>query len=155
MATKEIGNDCGLSAEAVLASNHKRRRVYDRWYPVFNRYVSQIADRVRGLGGDPALIPPSPTGQLEPSKPVPQPPRPEVRVGYTGKISGLIFDQFGDFEGFILETKEREHKFFSREKHMEELAERVWSEFRITVWSERDQPHRPLTITVCQPPAHF
>ena len=28
MATTEIGNGCGLSTEAVLASNHKRRRVY-------------------------------------------------------------------------------------------------------------------------------
>ncbi len=27
MATNEIGNGCGLSTEAVLASNHKRRRV--------------------------------------------------------------------------------------------------------------------------------
>ena len=27
MATTEIGNGCGLSTEAVLASNHKRRRV--------------------------------------------------------------------------------------------------------------------------------
>jgi hypothetical protein len=27
MATNEIVNGCGLSAEAVLASNHKRRRV--------------------------------------------------------------------------------------------------------------------------------
>jgi hypothetical protein len=129
---------------------------YDRWYPVFSRYVSQIADRVSGLGGDPALIAPSPTGQLPPSEPVHPRPRPEDRVGYTGKIAGLIFDHFGDFEGFILETEEREYKFFSREKDMEELAERVWSErLRITVWSERDQPHRPLTITVRQPPAHF
>ena len=27
MAIYEIGNGCGLSTEAVLASNHKRRRV--------------------------------------------------------------------------------------------------------------------------------
>jgi hypothetical protein len=130
--------------------------LHDRWYPVFNRYVSQIADRVRGLGGDPGQILPSPTGQLQPSEPIPPRPRPEDRVRRTGKISGLIFDHFGDFEGFILETDESEYKFFSREKDMEELAERVWSErLRITVWAERDQPHRPLTITVHQPPAHF
>jgi len=36
---------------------------HDRWYPVFHRYVGEIALRVQGLGGNPALIPPSPTGQ--------------------------------------------------------------------------------------------
>jgi hypothetical protein len=132
--------------------------VQDRWYPVFNRYIGQIADRVRGLGGDPNLITPSPTGEL-PRPPEPIPPRPgrEDRFRYTGKIAALIFDHFGDFEGFILETQHgEEHKFFSCEKDMEELAERVWSErLRISVWSDRDQPQRPLTITVLQPPAHF
>ena len=129
---------------------------HDRWYPVFKRYVDQIADRVRGLGGDPNLIGASPTGQLEPGKAAPPRPRPEERVGHTGKIAGLIFDHFGDFEGFVLETNKREHRFFSREKDMEELAERVWFErLRITVWTERDHPHRPLTITVHQPPAQF
>lgn len=34
----------------------------DRWYPVFQRYVGQIADRVRGFGGDPDQITPSPDG---------------------------------------------------------------------------------------------
>ncbi len=32
MATTEIGNGCGLSTEAVLASNHKRRRVFINQY---------------------------------------------------------------------------------------------------------------------------
>ena len=128
----------------------------DRWYPVFSRYVSQIADRVRGLGGDPNLIMPSPTGQGRPIEPAQPRPRPEDRIGYAGKIAGLIFDHFGDFEGFVLETYEGEHKFFSREKDMEKLVERVWCErLRVTVWAERDQPHRPLTITVHQPPAQF
>ncbi len=34
MATTEIGNGCGLSTEAVLASNHKRRHSRLGWnYP--------------------------------------------------------------------------------------------------------------------------
>jgi hypothetical protein len=37
----------------------------------------------------------------------------------TGKISGLIFDRCGDFEGFILNTVEGEHRFFSREADSE------------------------------------
>ncbi|HKD06654.1 MAG TPA: S53 family peptidase [Bryobacteraceae bacterium] len=34
----------------------------DRWSPVLERYVAQIAERVQGFGGDPQKIPPSPTG---------------------------------------------------------------------------------------------
>jgi hypothetical protein len=34
----------------------------DRWAPVLDRYVLQIAERVQGFGGDPQKIPPSPTG---------------------------------------------------------------------------------------------
>ncbi|MFQ6397352.1 M14 family metallopeptidase [Nocardia sp. KC 131] len=34
-----------------------------RWSPVFVRYLAQIAERVRGLGGNPDTVLPSPTGQ--------------------------------------------------------------------------------------------
>lgn len=34
----------------------------DRWSPVLDRYVAQIAERVQGFGGDPQKIPASPTG---------------------------------------------------------------------------------------------
>jgi hypothetical protein len=73
---------------------------------------------------------------------------------FTGKICGLIFDHFGDFAGFVLETEHGEHRFHSREKEMEELAERAWKErLRITVHVDRSEPHRPLWIVVHQPPA--
>jgi len=33
------------------------------------------------------------------------------------------------------------------------LAERAWRErLRITVWAERHEPHRPLSIIVREPP---
>jgi hypothetical protein len=39
---------------------------------------------------------------------------------------------------------------------MEELAERAWRErLRITVWSELDKPHSPLSIMVREAPASF
>lgn len=34
----------------------------DQWRPVFDRYLGQIADRVRGFGGDPDVVEPSPDG---------------------------------------------------------------------------------------------
>src|SRR2546423_1843619 len=40
---------------------------HDRWYPVFQRYVDEVADRVGGLGGDPDQITPSPHGTGIPS----------------------------------------------------------------------------------------
>jgi hypothetical protein len=75
---------------------------------------------------------------------------------YTGKIAGLIFDRFGDFEGFLLDTEDGDRKFFSREEEVAELAERVWHErLRITVWTDRDETHRPTSIVIRQPPAPF
>ena len=76
----------------------------------------------------------------------------EERRAYTGKIAGLIFDRFADFEGFVLDTEDGEHKFFSHEKKMEELTARAWRDrLRITVRAEHDEPHRPLTIIVGEP----
>jgi hypothetical protein len=123
---------------------------HNRWYPVFRRYLQQIAGRVTAFGGDPTEILASPTGDGRRKHP------PEERLHFTGKIAGLIFDRFGDFEGFLLDTEDGERRFFSRERDVAQLAERVWRErLRITVWAERDDPHRPLSIIVRQPPVPF
>jgi hypothetical protein len=127
---------------------------HSRWYLVFHRYLSQIAGRVTAFGGDPTQILPSPTGEGRRKHPCPE--EPEERRAFTGKIAGLVFDRFGDFEGFLLDTEDGERKFFSREKEIEELAERAWRErLRITVWVERHEPHRPQSIIIRQPPAPF
>ena len=108
------------------------------------------------FGGDPGLILPSPTGDGRRKHPGHPEPEGEERLRFTGKIAGLIFDGFGDFEGFLLDTEDGERKFYSREKEIEELAERVWRESsRITVVAERHEPHRPLSIIIRQPPAPF
>jgi hypothetical protein len=123
----------------------------NRWYPVFVRYIGLLAQRVDGLGGDANSIVPSFAGV-----PVKRKGHGERRLKYTGKIVGLIFDRFGDFEGFLLDTMEGEHNFFSREREMEALAERAWHErLRISVCAECDDPHRPLSIIVREPPAPF
>jgi hypothetical protein len=36
----------------------------NRWAPVLQRYIAQIALRVEGFGGNPANIPPSGSGSL-------------------------------------------------------------------------------------------
>jgi hypothetical protein len=123
-----------------------------RWYPVFQRYLQEIGGRVSVFGGDPGSILPSPTGDGK----NPTCSAPEGDRAFTGKICGLIFDHFGDFAGFVLETEHGEHRFNSREKEMEELAERAWRErLRITVHADRHEPHRSMWIVVHQPPAAF
>jgi hypothetical protein len=130
----------------------------NRWYQVFQRYVQKIGERVKSFGGDPGSILPSPTGD---GKGVPcPPPAPrhgkEQLISYTGKIAGLIFDHFGDFEGFILETKEGEHRFMSREKDIKQLCSRCWEErLRLTVFAEGDEKHRPMRIVIHEPPVSF
>ena len=127
---------------------------HNRWHPVIRRYLDIIAGRVSSLGGDPVQILPTPTGD---GGKLPEPPKePGEHHGVTGKIAGLIFDRFGDFEGFILDTAEGERTFHSREKDIAELAERAWRErLRITVIPEHHEPHRPATIIVREPPVPF
>lgn len=129
---------------------------YNRWHPVFTRYLQQIGGRVRAFGGDPTLITPSPSGDGIP-KPGPTPlPRPEARRASTGKVAGLIFDRFGDFEGFLLNTKDGERRFLSRERDIAVLTERAWRErLRITVWAEYSTPQRAELIIVREPPVRF
>jgi murein tripeptide amidase MpaA len=122
-----------------------------RWYPVFQRYLKLIGEKVGALGGDPNKILPSPTGQGIPPHPK---HKGEECLSFTGKISHLIFDRFGDFEAFLLETEDGEREFRSREQDMADLAERAWRErLRITVRAEKHAPHQPLAIIVHQPPA--
>jgi hypothetical protein len=129
---------------------------HNRWYPVFRRYLQQIAGRVKVFGGDPTHILPSPTGEGRRKHRCHEEPEHKEFRAFTGKITGLIFDRFGDFEGFVVDTEDGEHKFFSREKEIEELAERVWAErLRITVFADRDEPQRPRSIIVREPPAPF
>jgi len=132
-------------AENVLPQN--------RWYPVMQRYISELAGRVAGFGGDPGKIRPSPTGNV-PGQPC---DGEEERHGHrevTGKVSGLLFDHFGDFEGFILETRSGElRRFHSRERRVLEivraaLEERSW----LSVARESERHDDVLSIIVRVPP---
>jgi hypothetical protein len=126
---------------------------HSRWYLVFRRYLEQIAGRVTALGGDPGSVLPSSSGD---GGATPPHKGPEDRLHVTGKIAGLIFDRFGDFAGFLLDTEDGEREFSSREKDIAELAERAWRErLRITVCFERHEPHRPESIIIREPPTPF
>ena len=129
-----------------------------RWYPVLERYIGDVAGRVAGFGGDPALILPSPTGDVPGLPFVPGGPpghgRPAGdRLEVTGKIDALTYDHFGDFTGFVLETERgHQHRYESRERTMRDLAEHAWRDrIRVTIISEPRRPLVPVTVILHWP----
>jgi Pro-kumamolisin, activation domain len=130
-----------------------------RWFPVFQRYVGQVAGRVSGLGGDPSRCSPSPKGEgLVPANGShADGKRHERRMDreITGKVGGLIYDRFGDFEGFLLDTEDGEHSFTCREAEVETLVHRAWVDrIRLTVHVDiEDSKCRPESIVLRSPPS--
>ncbi len=137
---------------------------YSRWYPVMQRYIEQLAGRVEGFGGNPGSIVPSQSGNI-PGHPIhPQPghghaPTPghgkiEHRHETTGKVVGIAYDHFGDFDGFIVETRHGEEQHFhSREPHILDLVHRAFDErIRITVVHDPRRHNAPLSVILRGPP---
>jgi hypothetical protein len=104
-----------------------------RWFPVFERYLKQVAGRVKGFGGDPGAILPSGTGALPGDGRKPRPGEPVRVVEFVGKVTGLIYNHFGDFEGFTLEEGcGRVRRFGSRERRVARVIREAWRD-RATV----------------------
>jgi hypothetical protein len=102
----------------------------NRWHPVWTRYLGEIADRVTGLGGNPDEVFPSPTGEGHPI-----PPDTHDQRVLTGKVVRLLYDCFGDFEGFVLETCKGEHTFRACGKGIERVVrEACRYGLSLTVW---------------------
>lgn len=117
----------------------------NRWYPVLQRYVGYVAGRVNAFGGNAGAILPSPNG-VPPPKGIPH--RGEFDE-FTGKVCEVIFDCFGDFEGFVLETCSSIHCFASRERAIGELVLRACRErLVISVVTERAHEHRIRKLIV-------
>lgn len=138
-----------------------------RWYPVFKRYIEQIEGRVIGFGGDPGKILPSPIGDVPGwplhSKGDGQEGKPSHGGGefelleglhYTGKVTGVVYDRFGDFEGFILLTERgHERTFRSHERLIEDLVHRAWLErIVISVFVDDHDPRWPKSVVLRRPP---
>jgi Pro-kumamolisin, activation domain len=152
-----VGDDKLLlqSEESTLAILKWRLQQFSssyRWRPVVQRYIEYLSRRVRGFGGDPETIKPSPWG-IAPGRDT-GPGRGEVSA--TGKVAGLVYDRFGDFEGFTLETEHGETRSYrAREAAFEELAREAWFErIVITVLSGRHEPHHPVSIVFRRAPWH-
>ena len=111
----------------------------NRWVPVFERYIGEMGDRVRALGGDPDAVPALPGGDR---------PRPEAG-GERGKVRDLVYDCFGDFEGFVLETCEGRFFYRSCDRGLEEVARRACRDGSpVTVRPSPEDRRRPLRVIV-------
>jgi hypothetical protein len=138
---------------AILKWRLQSLKPDNRWYPVLKRYIFHVVGRVRGLGGNPAKIRPSQFGTAGQIEPTLSPPD-EERLEWTGKISGLRYDRFGDFLGFDLITVAGEERCFrGREHAIEDLARQAWVErILLTVVGSRRAPEWPAEIMLRRPP---
>jgi hypothetical protein len=109
---------------AILKWRLQQMSPSNRWYPVLQRYIIYLSGRVDGMGGDAGKINPSPLGYWElPGKQV------EPVVTHKGKVSRVIFDCYGEFEGFVLsECCDKKHTFRACDKGMQEIILRAFKE---------------------------
>jgi hypothetical protein len=126
-----------------------------RWYPVLKRFVSDVVGRVVGFGGTPEQIPASPIGRVPgwplrypKAPPTPPPAGADSRRRFTGKIRTIVYDHFGDFDGFVVESESgRDIRFYSREPAMHELVHRAWVDRTLlTVIAERHHDEIPHAV---------
>ena len=73
---------------------------------------------------------------------------------HIGKIAGIVYDRFGDFDGFLLRTHDgQEISFKGNEQEIEELIYRAWTERMVVkIVTNQDQPHWPAAIVLLRPP---
>lgn len=134
-----------------------------RWYPVFQRYIGQLIGRVTALGGNGNSVPPTQTG-IWPGLPGTgkgtgkgQGHEPHGPSSFTGKVDAIIYDHFGDFEAFVLETFAGErHRFDSHEPAVHKLVQRAWAHrILTTVVVHHHRPERPIEIILHGAPPAF
>jgi hypothetical protein len=117
----------------------------NRWHPVLERYVGYLSARVDGLGGDSSSIEPSPDGA---------PPRGDNgrQQTFTGRVCEVVFDCFGDFEGFVLRDCRERRAFRACEPAIRDLVLRACRQrLRITVYVEKgaDPEIRRIIVNCC------
>jgi hypothetical protein len=100
--TIPVGSDEALllpeeTTLAVLEWRREHMQPVNRWYPVLDKYIGYVRGRVDGFGGDAAGVKPSLQG-------VPRPLVPWGRAPamHRGRVEEVIYDCFGDLEGFVL-----------------------------------------------------
>jgi hypothetical protein len=147
---------------AVLKWRLGRTAINDRWHPILERYIKLVSERVKGFGGKPGEIKPSPHGftplPVGKGNPIGKGlPHLDLEMEYTGKVSGVLYDRFGDFEGFYLLTEQgHEHSFRSDQHEIEQIVKSAWSERTlISVFARHHEPHVPAWIVLRRRPQMY
>lgn len=134
---------------AIMRHIFKAIPTEDVWHPIWLRFMGQVEDRVRAFGGDPDSVQPSPSGGEEPKKPE---PAPGIVETIEGKISRILYDCFGDFEGFVLETCSAERVFEHCDRNIEQVVWRACtarSRITVTVRSDRRRKIQSIAVHCC------
>lgn len=128
---------------AIMRWRLQQLQPASRWRPVLERYVGMIADRVDGLGGDSDGIEPSPFGV--PVKAGEQ----SDEVTVVGKVSRILFNCFGDFEGFVIDDCHGSHSFHACHKGVECLVlQACRDELKLAVTTDRERVQRIRRIAI-------
>ena len=115
---------------------------------MWERYIELVGAKVNGLGVDPGTIPPSLGGY--PGKGGHGCPQPHPGHGgdhdrghaATGKITGVCYDRFGDFEGFDLRTEHgEERRYRAREDEIKRLVLEAWRERWVVTVAAENREH--------------
>jgi len=142
--TIPVGSDDALllpeeTTLAVLEWRREHMSPANRWQPVLAKYVGYVRDRVDGFGGDAAGVKPSLQG-------VPRPHVPWGRPAKThrGRVEEVIYDCFGDLEGFVLAGCCSEHEVFEcRGSELGSLLLRACKDdLRVAVVVDEKHEHR-------------
>ncbi len=113
-----------------------------RWYPVLQRYVKYVSGRVDGFGGDSSAVQPSLTGVK-----VPVTEYCEEKYQYTGTVCQVMYDCFGNFEGFVVRSCSGERLFKSRERGISEIVLRACKErMMISIGTEKGNTDKIIKI---------
>ena len=141
VSTKEVILLPEENTLAVLKWRLQAMAPSNRWYPVLKRYVGYVAGRVDGLGGNSAEIPPTLQG-------IPGKSAVSDKHVHSGKVCEVLYDCFGDFEGFVLTACcSQRHVLRSREVSIGKLVLHA-CEKRLTVSVSLDASGRICRIAV-------
>jgi hypothetical protein len=122
---------------AIMKWRLTQLKLGNRWRPVLERYISYVAARVDGLGGDSTAILPSPNGV--PLEDHGEPSEHE----YSGNVCEVLFDCFGDFEGFVLSDCYGRRVFRTRQHGIGEIVLRACRQrLLLSVCVEGEHEHR-------------
>jgi hypothetical protein len=109
-----------------------------RWHAVFTRCIEQLSQRVRGLKLAVQESGADDDGSSE-----------RDRIHSEGKVSGVIYDRFGDFAGFWLDSDRGQLRFHSHERSSERLVLEAWRErTSVRVSTARSSPAVPWSIVL-------